>query len=139
MVSLDELSHSLSQFFNGFASWDYSVIRTTDLTVAEVHAIEILGEYGQMNMKSLAQKLGVTTGYTTVTVDKLESKGFAKRESTREDRRIYLISLTDMGLKAYAEHHRYHLKLTEQIKSVLTEEEATQLHTILKKINSEVF
>lgn len=140
MVNLDELSRVLFQFFSGYASWNYSVIRTSDLSVSEAHAIDILGEDGQMNMKSLAQKLGVTTGYTTVTVDKLENKDFARRESSSEDRRIYLISLTDKGQKAYDEYNHYLLKLTEQMKSVLTEEEVFQLLTILKKINSgEIF
>lgn len=139
MLTLDELSKELFHFFNGYTSWDYSVIRTSDLTVSEAHAIDILGDDGKMNMKNLAQKLGVTTGYTTVTVDKLEKKNFAKRESTLTDRRIFLISLTDKGLKAYAEHHRYHLKLTEQIQSALTEEEVGQLLAILRKVNSEIF
>lgn len=139
MENLDEVTDELLHFFNGFSSWENSVIRASDLTVSEAHAIEILGDYGQMNMKSLAQKLGVTTGTTTVTVDRLEKKDYAKRESTREDRRIHLISLTEKGLKAYAEHHRYHISLTEQIQTVLTEEEVAQLQTILKKINSEIF
>ncbi|HBC94424.1 MAG TPA: MarR family transcriptional regulator [Pelotomaculum sp.] len=139
MEILEELTNELLHFFNGFSSWENSVIRTSDLTVSEAHSIEILGQYGQMNMKSLAQKLGVTTGTTTVTVDRLEKKKYAQRESTREDRRIFLISLTDKGLKAYNEHHRYHQTLTEQILSVLSEEEATQMQAILKKINSGIF
>lgn len=135
----DELTHELLHFFNGFASWESSVIRTSDLTVSEAHAIEILGQYGQMNMKSLAQKLGVTTGTTTVTVDRLEKKDYARRESTREDRRVHLISLTDKGMRAFDEHHQYHLSLTEQMLSALSEEETSQLLKILKKINTEIF
>ena len=139
MEKIGELTHELLHFYNGFSSWENSVIRSSDLTVSEAHAIEILGEYGQMNMKNLAQKLGVTTGTTTVTVDRLEKKDYAKRESTREDRRVYLISLTEKGLKAFAEHHRYHLTLTEQIQTILTEEETDKLQGILKKINAEIF
>lgn len=135
----DELTRELLHFYNGFASWESSVIRTSDLTVSEAHAIEILGQYGQMNMKSLAQKLGVTTGTTTVTVDRLEKKDYAKRESTKEDRRVHLISLTDKGWKAFDEHHQYHLTLTEQMLSVLSEEETARFLTILRKINEETF
>lgn len=135
----DDLSHELLHFFNGFASWESSVVRSSDLTVSEAHAIEILGQFGQMNMKSLAQKLGVTTGTTTVTVDRLEKKDYARRESTREDRRVNLISLTDKGWQAFDEHHKFHLTLTEQMISVLTGEEVEQLLAVLKKINAEVF
>lgn len=139
MDFLDELTHELLSFFNGFASWESSVIRASDLTVSEAHAIEVLGQHGQMNMKNLARRLGVTTGTTTVTVDRLEKKEYARRESTMEDRRVHLINLTDKGRQAFAEHHRYHLTLTDQIISALPEEEAFQLLAMLKKINAEIF
>ena len=139
MKTIEELTDELLLFFNGFASWESSVIRSSDLTVSEAHAIEVLGQYGKMNMKNLAQKLGVTTGTTTVTVDRLEKKDYAKRETTREDRRVNLISLTEKGMKAFEEHHNYHLNLTEQMVSNLSEEEIDQFYKILKKINVETF
>lgn len=139
MKDIEELTDELLYFFNGFASWENSVIRASDLTVSEAHAIEVLGQYGNINMKSLAQKLGVTTGTTTITVDRLERKDYAVRESTKEDRRVNLIVLTDKGKRAYEDHHRYHLNLTEQMLSALSAEEIKQLQNILKKINSEVF
>ncbi|MDF2568709.1 MAG: mhqR 1 [Sporomusa sp.] len=139
MNPLDELTDELFAFFNGFSSWENSVIKTSDLTVSEAHAIEVLGNYGHMNMKNLAQHLGVTTGTTTVTVDRLEKKQYATRESIKEDRRVHLITLTEKGEQAFAEHHKYHSNLTEQILSVLSNEETEQLLTILKKINKEAF
>lgn len=139
MDSLDELTHELFTFFNGFSSWENSVIKTSDLTVSEAHAIEVLGQFGQMNMKKLAQCLGVTTGTTTVTVDRLEKKDYARRGAVKEDRRVHLITLTEKGQQAFAEHHQYHYNLTEQIVSVLSDEENEQLLKILKKINVEAF
>lgn len=136
---LNTLTNELIRFISSFTSWETTVIRSSDLTMSEVHALEILGQYGEMNMKNLAQKLGVTTGTTTVTVDRLERKEYAKRHTTREDRRVYLISLTEKGLEAFKEHHRFHLELSEQILSALTEEEARQFIDILQKINAEVF
>ena len=136
---VEELTNELFSFFNGFASWENSVIKSSDITVAEAHAIEALGQHGSMNMKRLSEKLGVTTGTTTVTVDRLEKKDYAQREPVKEDRRMYLISLTEKGQKAYREHHDYHHTLTEQILSVVTEAEGAQLLAILKKINAETF
>ena len=77
MAGKDDLTAELFTFFNDFSSWENSVIRSSDLSVSEAHAIEILGKQGPMNMKSLAQKLGVTTGTTTVTVDRLERNEYA--------------------------------------------------------------
>lgn len=139
METVDELTHELFTFYNSFSSWESSVIRSSDLTVAEAHAIEILGTYGQMNMRSLAQRSGVTTGTTTVTVDRLEKKNYATREPVKEDRRVYLIALTKKGQQAFEEHHQYHTKLTEQVLAALTKEESMQLVGLLKKINAEAF
>lgn len=135
----DEMTYELLTFFNGFSSWENSVIRSSDLTVSEAHAIEVLGKNGQMNMKLLAQKLGVTTGTTTVTVDRLEKKEYAERQSVKEDRRVHLITLTEKGQRAFDEHHQYHTDLTEQILSVLSNEESERLLAILRKINTEAF
>ncbi len=134
-----ELTNELFSFYNGFASWENSVIKSSELTVAEAHAIEALGQYGSMNMKSLSEKLGVTTGTTTVTVDRLEKNQYAQRESVKADRRMYLISLTEKGLIAYREHHDYHNHLTEQILSVLSEDESIQFLALLRKINKHTF
>lgn len=136
---VDELTTELFTFYNGFTSWENSVIKYSDLTVAEAHAIEALGKYGPMNMKRLAEKLGVTTGTTTVTVDRLEKKVYALRAPVKEDRRMYLISLTEKGQQAYREHHDYHNSLTEQILAVLSAEERAQLLSLLQKINAEAF
>ena len=139
MAGKDDLSAELFTFFNDFSSWENSVIRSSDLSVSEAHAIEILGKHGPMNMKSLAQKLGVTTGTTTVTVDRLEKNEYAERQPVKEDRRVHLITLTAKGKRAFAEHHRYHSDLTEQILSALSAEESEQFLAILKKINAEAF
>ncbi|KJS48982.1 MarR family winged helix-turn-helix transcriptional regulator [Desulfosporosinus sp. BICA1-9] len=139
MTINEELTHELLAFFNGFSSWENSIVRSSEVTVSEAHALEVLGENETMNMKGLAQKLGVTTGTTTVTVDRLEKKNFARRESTKEDRRVNLISLTDIGRKAFEEHHDYHLRLTDQMTSTLSDDEIKQFLHILKKINVETF
>ncbi|MFZ5967436.1 MAG: MarR family winged helix-turn-helix transcriptional regulator [Bacillota bacterium] len=136
---IKELTDELLYFFNGFSSWESSVIKSSEMTVSEAHAIEILGQYGKMNMKDLAGKLGVTTGTTTVTVDRLEKKDYAQREPIKEDRRVLLISLTEKGAEAAKEHHKYHIDLTEQMMSSLTEDETHQFFNILKKINTDTF
>ncbi|MDU4960613.1 MAG: MarR family transcriptional regulator [Sporomusaceae bacterium] len=136
---IKQLTNELFTFYDGFASWENSVIKSSDLTVSEAHAIEALGQYGPMNMKSLAEKLGVTTGTTTVTVDRLEKKAYALREAVKEDRRMYLIRLTAKGQDAYREHHAYHDSLSEQILAALSEEEGEAFLALLKKINAEAF
>jgi DNA-binding MarR family transcriptional regulator len=115
----EELTHELFDFYNRFHSWETSIVQDCDCTVSESHAIEVLGMYGKLNMKTLATKLGVTTGTVTVTVDRLETKGYAQREKIAEDRRVYIISLTPKGDKIYKEHYNHHMVLTEAIFGLL--------------------
>jgi DNA-binding MarR family transcriptional regulator len=138
MTDKKALTNELLDFFNRFHSWETSVVQESACTVSESHAIEALGIYGDMNMRTLATRLGVTTGTITVTVDRLEKKGLAKREKTIEDRRVYIIKLTSEGEKEYKKHYKHHMALTEEIIDLLSAEEAKVLIEILNKINSQI-
>ncbi|MDK2975057.1 MAG: hypothetical protein PWP08_1428 [Methanofollis sp.] len=138
METIEQLNAELVEFFNRFASWEASVIQPGPLTLAETHAIEVLGHHGRMNMKNMAQKLGVTTGTTTVTVDRLEGSGLARRTPAENDRRSYIIELTPEGEDAFLDHHRHHLQLATEIASVLSDEEVALLIAILEKVNGTI-
>jgi len=135
MNEVKQLTNELLDFFNRLTSWETSVIRSSHLTLAEGHAVEVLGVYGKMNMKKLAEKLAVTTGTVTATVDKLEEGGFAKRILVREDRRTYMIELTPAGKEAFEEHHKHHLRLTQELMLLLDREEIDTFIKILQKLN----
>ncbi len=136
---VEQLTNEIYNFFNRFVSWETSIIRSGDLTLSENHAIELLGTYGKMNMKTLADKLAVTRGTVTVTVDRLEKDGYAKRSSIEEDRRAYIIELTLDGHKAFEEHHKHHLRLTEELVHLLSDAETENLLRILQKLNADLF
>lgn len=53
--------------------------------------------------------------------------------------RVNLIRLTEKGENAFAEHHRFHLNLTEQVCACLQEEEIRQLLATIKTLNKEIF
>jgi DNA-binding MarR family transcriptional regulator len=132
---IEELSNELHNFFNLFSSWETSAVRSGNLTVAESHAIEVLGLEGNINMKTLAEKLGVTRGTVTVTVDRLEKGGYARRAPVEGDRRVYLVELTRKGEKAFHEHHEHHLRLTEELVLLLENGEVDILMGILRRLN----
>lgn len=134
----EELNETLVEFFDRFTSWESSVIESENMKISDAHAIEILGHYGRMNMKKLAGRLGITTGTTTIAVDRLERKGFARRVRAEHDRRSYIIELTEEGTMAYEEHHRHHLNLASEIASILGEEDTQAFIGILQKINEHI-
>jgi DNA-binding MarR family transcriptional regulator len=133
-MAMKELARNIVEFYEKLASWEHEVVRGSDLTPGQMHAIEIIGHEKSLRMKELSEKLGVTTGTLTVTVDRLEQKGLIERKPHETDRRSYRVVLTGTGEKHFVRHHEYHLKLTEEIASALTPEELEIFECVLEKI-----
>lgn len=135
MSDLPRLTHAIVEFYEKLSSWEHCVVRGKGLTLPQMHTIEILGAHGPMRMKELAEKMGVTTGTLTMQVDRLESRGLARRVPHERDRRSWLVELTEKGLKSFEEHDTLHMRLTEEITASLTPEERAQLIAALEKMN----
>ena len=133
-MAVKDLARHIVEFYEKLSSWEHEVVRGSDLTPGQMHAIEIIGHERSLRMKDLAEKLGVTTGTLTVSVDKLERKGLILRKPHETDRRSYRIVLTDAGEEHFAKHHEFHLKLTEEIASFLTPEELKSFEQALEKV-----
>ncbi|MFZ5776269.1 MAG: MarR family winged helix-turn-helix transcriptional regulator [Thermodesulfobacteriota bacterium] len=136
MTELADLSHQLIEFYERFSAWEQEVVRGTGLSPAQMHAIEIIGQAGPLRMKELAAKAGVTTGTITVMVDRLSRQGMVRRSPNANDRRSFLIELTEKGQKLYTEHHRFHLRLTEEIASGLKKQEVDQFRILLARVSA---
>lgn len=133
-MDIKHLSKIIVEFYEKLSSWEESVVRDSGLTTAQAHTIEIVGHEGSIQMKDLAEKIGVTTGTLTVAIDRLEKKGLLLRKSHATDRRSYLIELTKTGDAYFKRHHNFHIKMTEEIISGLTRTEQTAFVTIIEKI-----
>lgn len=134
MERTEQLTNLLTEFFERFSSWEQGVVKGKGLTLPQMHTIEILGVHGKMRMKELASRMGVTTGTLTVLADRLQKKKLIERIPHETDRRSILVGLTPEGEEHFAEHHELHLRLTEELASVLSEEEALQLESFLERM-----
>jgi DNA-binding MarR family transcriptional regulator len=134
MHDLEHLSDLIIEFYEKLSSWEQAVVRDSDITLPQMHTLEILGQQSPLRMKELAAKMGVTTGTLTVGVDRLERLGLVTRIPNETDRRSILVALTETGQALYREHHAHHLHLTQEIEAALTPEETNQLATILTKL-----
>ena len=133
-MAVKDLARYIVEFYEKLSSWEHEVVRGSDLTPGQMHAIEIIGHARSLRMKELAEKLGVTTGTLTVNVDKLERKGLILRKPHETDRRSYRILLTDAGEEHFARHHEFHFKLTEEIATALTPDELKTFEQVLEKV-----
>lgn len=133
---IEDLTRCLVEFFERFSSWEHGVVKDAGITLPQVHALEVIGASGQIRMKELAGRMGVTTGSLTVLVDRLVRAGLAVREPNELDRRSIMVRLTQEGQKHFLEHHTHHIQLTHELASSLEPDEVQALLRILTKLNT---
>ncbi len=68
-----------------------------DLTLPQSDVLKTLIMHGPLFSAALSRKLYVTPSNITGVIDRLEKKKLVQRVRSKEDRRVYLISLTDKG------------------------------------------
>ena len=137
MSTIVSLNKVLTEFYDKMASWESSVVRESEYSLAQLHTLEVLGNHGAMNMKSLAHHLGITTGTLTVQVDKLVKLGLLQRRYSEQDRRSITVALTDAGQAIHEHHNALHLSLTEDLTKDLSQVDRDTLITLLSKVNQE--
>ena len=133
-MNVEELSKTIIEFYEKLSTWEEGVVKDSGLTTAQNHAIEIVGHEGAIKMIRLAEKLGVTTGTLTVSIDRLEEKGLLRRVPHQSDRRSYLIELTEKGQEVFARHHNHPLNLTGEIMADFSDQEQADLYQAFKKM-----
>lgn len=131
---LEQYSKTLTEFFERMSSWEHSVVQNSEVSLPQMHLIEVVGNRGTLRMKELSEILGVTTGTVTVMVYRLEEKGYVTRERDAEDRRSFFITLTNKGAEEYGKHHKMHHHLIEEIVELLGDKEAEVFFAKIKEV-----
>jgi DNA-binding MarR family transcriptional regulator len=134
MDQMEELTQLLIEFYERFSSWEHGVVKETGVTLPQMHTLEILGACGEMRMKELAEKMGVTTGSLTVLVDRLVRANLVERKPNEQDRRSIQVGLTPEGARHFHEHHQLHAQLTQDIAGALSPEETLQFTDMLRRV-----
>ncbi len=133
--AVDELFRELFSKLNRLESKKHLYKDFKELTIIEINTIVVVGIEEMKSMSVIANKLGVTFGTPTVTIDRLIHKGYVNRIRDREDRRQVFIKLSETGEKVYKAVLKIKNDVTEDIFGVLTQEERESLVNILSKVN----
>jgi DNA-binding MarR family transcriptional regulator len=105
------------------------------LSIAEVHAIEVVSKAGESTISDIGRELDITPATVTATVDRLEKKGYVRRRRSWEDRRVVFVQLTDMGRKIDRIHKMFHARMVAQVLAEFTEEEKRIMLQGAEKLN----
>jgi DNA-binding MarR family transcriptional regulator len=89
-----------------------ALAQATGLNATELEALEHLEEDGPLTQRELAERLFLTSGGTTLLVDRLERAGLVRRRPHPDDRRAVLLELDEAAAaQASAPLAAYHAAL----------------------------
>jgi len=134
----DSINHVLVRLFRRINDLEEKAIckdKFQNITLNEIHVVEAIGPGESKNMSSVAKALEVTTGTLTISVNSLVKKGLVERVRSDVDKRVVLVSLSELGKEVYDRHTLFHEKMIDAITSELNEEEVVDLSKALIKLN----
>jgi len=110
-------------------------LKHMDLTSEQWAVLARLREEDGLTQNELAKRILKDQANTTRILDKVEKKGLVKRVDALNDRRTYLIYLTEEGRHAVEVCNPLVQQVKEKITEVLTEDEITALRRMLDIIS----
>ena len=115
-------------------------LEAADLTFAQYRILMdlLFGERfdacAGMNPSDLSERLGVSRNTVSSLIRSLEEKGFIARQLDREDRRRFIIELTEVGRQRVREHAGRHFGVLNDCFDVLSREEQETMSELLLKL-----
>lgn len=115
---------------------DLQSMADTGLGVSEFSILEALLHKGPLQIGQIGEKVLLTSGSMTAAVNRLERNGLVKRTRTIRDARCCTVALTRKGRKIIEPAYARHAKNLEEVASVLTTDERSEIARLLKKIGT---
>ena len=121
--------------YQSFERYSSEHMKSLGLTMTQFDIIATLGNQPPMSCKLLGEKTLVTKGTMTGVLERLEEKGFIRRELNAEDARSQLISLTKKGQQLFEKIFPEHMNHLQKAFGKLSKKELEDLAVSLEKLN----
>lgn len=135
---VDELTISLvDALWRFWRQWRQAShpVRKGKITPEQYWLLKRLKHAGPLNIRELAEGLGITSSSATTATKRLARMGLVKRERQKEDERVVIVRLTSAGqemLEQWADEQRAALA---SLLTPLTPEERALLLQIVRKVS----
>jgi DNA-binding MarR family transcriptional regulator len=104
------------------------------LSFTQVKALHVLREADDVNVKDVADRLGLSLPAMSRALDGLVQRGLVERRESDRDRRAKLVRLLPAGREALDAIERTRLSVIEEFTASLSDEERAGLHATLLPI-----
>ena len=112
------------------------IFKKHQLTPTQFSVLETLYSKGDLRIQDLIDSILATSGNMTVVIRNMVRDGWITRETDPEDRRAYLVSITDAGRKKIEEALPDHIKNIQRLMQVFNSNEQAELQELLKKFKN---
>ncbi len=135
MDQMRQVSHSLRQIGeNSLTATGMSYARYR-LLMGLFFSAEVDGREG-LHPSEISERQGTSRNTISSLIRDLEDEGMIVRRLHKEDRRKFIITLTESGRALVQEHASKHMRMIAQCFSSLSDEERRQLRNILDKVST---
>ena len=101
-----------------------------EITTAEAHTIQAVGEGEQVRVLDIATQFGISKSAASQMVAKLIKKGFLDKRQSPHNSKEFPLSLTELGWQAFHAHERFHGKDLSELLNRLSAFSLSQIATI---------
>ncbi len=98
----DEVLSTLRQIIRATDIYSRKLNKTLGLTAPQLLVLQTIQRLGPMPLARLSSVVSLASPTVTTIVDRLEKRGFVRRERTSLDRRVVHTQLTEQGVAAIA-------------------------------------
>jgi DNA-binding MarR family transcriptional regulator len=133
--SVDEIFHQLlyKQLKNNCTE-EYDQ-KLQGLSVLDIRIIDVIVANPQKQIKELLQILEIPNSTLTSAINRFEKRGIVKRVISPDDRRSFIIELTDLGKEIQEAHKKVDYVIARRcLAAIETEEERQIFICLLKKV-----
>jgi len=108
------------------------------MTFSQWNILRALGKFGPMPMSRLSEHMLVAPANITGLVDRLEKKGYVERKREAQDRRLFMIELTENGQRIQEAITQQFQAYVKRVFSSLSDKEREVLLRLLSQVRSSI-
>ena len=117
-TDFDRVNEWLIQLFHDFMILEEQFLKdreTPDVTVKELQILTLIHVLGSCRATDIAkdQKLALST--ITITLNRLEKKGYIRRTPSKTDRRVIFVGLEEKGNQICDDHREFFSDITDSL------------------------
>ncbi|MBN2541065.1 MAG: MarR family transcriptional regulator [Bacilli bacterium] len=105
-----------------------------EISRAEAPYLHRISKAGKMKMNDLIAELPFHKSHTTRAINQLEKDGYIIKETNPDDKRGYLLSVTQKGIELKDKVHKIFTDWDDLIDTVITDEDRMVLTNLTKKM-----